>query len=78
MLHCAGGCHTGGTARMGHTDLDRDVLDWRHMHERDVAAVVELDESVLGTGYAVHPIQRLEFSAQDVGEEVQLRLEVRS
>ena len=77
VLHRAGGRRAGAAAGVGDAELARDVGDRRHLHEGDVARVVELDEAVLGAGDAVHPVQRLELGAEDVGEERQLRLHVR-
>ena len=47
------------------------------LHERDAARRVQLHEAMERVLHAVHPVERLQLTTEDVGEELDLLLDVR-
>jgi hypothetical protein len=61
---------------MRNAHLRFDLANLRILHERNRRAVAELEKAVEGVLHAMHPVQRLELHANDLGVELDLRLNV--
>ena len=53
-----------------------DFRDIRMLHERNRGAVAEAQEAMEGVIDPMHPVERDQFGADDLGKEFDLRLDV--
>ena len=75
VLHRPRGERSSGVAGVGQPE-HAVVGVLRVLHEGDVAVVAQLDEPVERVGHPVHPVERLQFATEHIGEEGDLGLDV--
>src|SRR5262249_54092392 len=76
MLHDARRDVARRSAGMRHAFLRFDLGDIRMLHESNRGAVAEFQEAVEGVVDPMHPVQRDQFRADDLGKELDLLLDV--
>lgn len=76
MLHDAGRDGASRESGVGNPGDGFDRGHLRSLHEGDRRAVTQAQEAVHGVRHAVHPVERDQLHAHDLGKELDLRLDV--
>ena len=72
MLHGTGRDQTRGPACMGDPGLGLNLAALRALDKGNGRAVAQSDKAMIGILHAVHPVQRHQFHADDLGEKLNL------